>query len=70
VDPFLFRVIRVHDWPTYDRWVWLDGYELDEHGEAMKRRTIWVQIAGVRRVSLRLRQPGRQGVRGAGGNRR
>jgi hypothetical protein len=66
VDPFLFRVIRVHDWPTYDHWIWLDGYVLDEHGEATKRRTIFVQVAGVQRVRLELQRR----VRGAAGNRR
>jgi hypothetical protein len=25
-QPLLFRVIRVHDWMTYDGWAWLDGY--------------------------------------------
>jgi hypothetical protein len=23
-SPLLFRVIRVHDWATYDGWCWLD----------------------------------------------
>jgi len=42
-----FRVIRVHDWTTYRSWVWLDGYVLDRHGEAVDRRTIYVQPAGL-----------------------
>jgi hypothetical protein len=46
----LFRVIRVHDWPTYDGWVWLDGYELDLEGNAVDRRSIFVQVAGLRQV--------------------
>lgn len=50
VEPMLFRVIRVHDWPTYDGWVWLDGYELNAAGEAVERRSIFVQIAGLRQV--------------------
>ncbi len=33
-EPLYFRVIRVHDWPTYDGWVWLDGYELNAGGDA------------------------------------
>lgn len=49
-DPILFRVIRVHDWPTYDGWVWLDGYELNGSGEAVERRSIFVKISGLRTV--------------------
>jgi hypothetical protein len=49
-DPMLFRVIRVHDWPTYDGWVWLDGYELNAAGDAIERRSIFVQLSGVRQV--------------------
>jgi hypothetical protein len=48
----LFRVIRVHDWPTYDGWVWLDGYELNSVGEAIERRSIFVQIDGLQRAQL------------------
>jgi hypothetical protein len=47
VDPFFFRVIRVLDWPTYDRWVWLDGYQLNDRGDAVARRSIFVQPAGL-----------------------
>lgn len=50
VQPLLFRVIRVHDWPTYDGWVWLDGYELNNTGEAVDRRSIFVQINGLRQI--------------------
>jgi hypothetical protein len=46
--PILFRVIRVHDWTTYDGWVWLDGYQLNIAGDAVERRTVFVQIAGLR----------------------
>lgn len=49
-EPLLFRVIRVHDWPTYDGWVWLDGYELNQAGDAVDRRSIFVQISGLRQV--------------------
>jgi hypothetical protein len=44
---FLFRVIRVHDWSTYERWAWLDGYQLNEAGDAVERRSIYVQPAGL-----------------------
>jgi len=45
--PLLFRVIRVHDWSTYDGWAWLDGYELNAVGEAVDRRSIFVQVGGL-----------------------
>ena len=48
--PITFRVIRVHDWPTYDGWVWLDGYELNATGDAVNRRSIFVQAAGLRHL--------------------
>jgi hypothetical protein len=51
VEPMLFRVIRVHDWPTYDGWVWLDGYELNASGDAVERRSIFVQVNGLRQVT-------------------
>ncbi|WP_430786943.1 hypothetical protein [Actinoplanes sp. G11-F43] len=47
-NPMLFRVIRVHDWPTYVGWVWLDGYEINSVGEAVERRSVFVQIDGLR----------------------
>ncbi|WP_320068392.1 hypothetical protein [Micromonospora sp. RTGN7] len=50
LKPIMFRVIRVHDWPTYDGWVWLDGYELDATGDAVNRRSIFVQAAGLRQL--------------------
>lgn len=53
-EPLLFRVIRVHDWPTYDGWAWLDGYQLNSAGDAVERRSIFVQVKGL--------QPGHVGV--------
>lgn len=55
VRPIWFRVIRVLDWPTYDGWIWLDGYRLDAKGDAVARRSIFVQPAGLvihRRAAL------------------
>jgi hypothetical protein len=46
----VFRVIRVHDWPTYEGWIWLDGYELNSAGDAVERRSIFVQVGGLRQV--------------------
>jgi hypothetical protein len=45
--PMLFRVIRVHDWKTYDGWAWLDGYQLNAAGDAVERRSIFVQLNGL-----------------------
>ena len=47
IQPILFRVIRVHDWQTYDGWAWLDGYQLNASGDAVARRSIFVQLAGL-----------------------
>ncbi|MEH1098202.1 hypothetical protein [Micromonospora sp. CPCC 205561] len=47
INPIFFRVIRVLDWVTYDGWIWLDGYQLDARGDAVARRSIFVQSAGL-----------------------
>ena len=46
-QPLLFRVIRVHEWSTYDGWAWLDGYQLNSAGDAVERRSIFVQLKGL-----------------------
>ena len=46
-EPMLFRVIRVHDWSTYDGCAWLDGYELDATGDTVARRSIFVRLHGL-----------------------
>ncbi|GLY23046.1 hypothetical protein [Micromonospora sp. NBRC 101691] len=48
VTPIMFRVIRVLDRVTFDGWIWLDGYQLDRKGDAVARRSIFVQPAGLR----------------------
>ncbi|SCG47283.1 hypothetical protein [Micromonospora coxensis] len=50
VRPIRFRVIRVLDLPTYAGWVWLDGYQLDDRDQAVARRSIYVQRAGLRKA--------------------
>jgi hypothetical protein len=50
VEPMMFRVIRIHDWQTIDGWAWLDGYQLDSAGDAVERRSIFVQIGGLQRA--------------------
>ncbi|MFC8849366.1 MULTISPECIES: hypothetical protein [unclassified Micromonospora] len=67
VRPIFFRVIRVHeDWHTYHGWLWLDGYEVDARGDAVAHRSIYVQPAGLRRLTAVPRpaaeRPGRQAV--------
>ncbi|MEU8373915.1 hypothetical protein AB0C22_12425 [Micromonospora sp. NPDC048894] len=47
VAPITCRVIRVLDWITYDGWCWLDVYQLDAKGDAVARRSIFVQPAGL-----------------------
>lgn len=68
-SPMLFRVIRVHDWPTYDGWAWLDGYQLNASGDAVDRRSIFVQVGGLRpapipinRRKMRQSAPGRRDI--------
>ena len=58
-QPLMFRVIRVHEWSTYDGWAWLDGYQLNSAGDAVERRSIFVQLKGLQRGSavLGLRAP-------------
>ena len=50
--PMLFRVIRVHDWSTYNGWAWLDGYELNSAGDAVERRSIFVQLEGLQSAQV------------------
>jgi len=61
-DPMMFRVIRVHDWQTIDGWAWLDGYQLDATGDAVERRSIFVQVNG-----LQAAQAAMSGARPAAG---
>lgn len=44
------RVVRVDQKPTYDGWVWLTVYVLGPDGDAVARRNIYVQVAGLRPV--------------------
>ncbi|SCF42883.1 hypothetical protein GA0070216_115143 [Micromonospora matsumotoense] len=49
IKPIWCRVIRVLDWITYDGWCWLDVYQLDAKGDAVVRRSIFVQPAKLQR---------------------
>ncbi len=46
-----FRVVSVCDRPTYHGWIWLTGYVINRRGTATAKREIYVQLAGLRRVS-------------------
>jgi hypothetical protein len=46
----VFRVISVSRQPTYVGWTWLTGYVLDEAGNAIERREIFVRTDGLRSV--------------------
>ncbi|MER7166460.1 hypothetical protein ABT336_10405 [Micromonospora sp. NPDC000207] len=53
--PIRFRLIRVLDLPTYPGWSWLDGYQVNERGEAVARRELLVRLAGLRKLPTRSR---------------
>jgi hypothetical protein len=44
----LMRVTSVNKKPTYQGWVWLTGYVLNDAGEATAKREVFVQMAGLR----------------------
>ncbi|MBE1485866.1 hypothetical protein [Plantactinospora soyae] len=44
------RVQSVDRRPTYYGWCWITGYVLDQYGDAVDRREVYVQIAGLRRL--------------------
>ncbi len=46
-EPFLFRVIRPLPWSTYQGWLWMEGYQLNAAGDAVMRRSIFVQLSGL-----------------------
>jgi len=50
---FAFRVVVVDGRPTYDGWVWLEGFQLDRRGRPVQRRKIFVREAGLRPPRLR-----------------
>jgi hypothetical protein len=48
-----FQVTRVDRRPTYDGWVWLDGYVLNNRGRPVQRRRVFVRQSG---LALRRRE--------------
>ncbi|TDC28865.1 hypothetical protein [Micromonospora sp. KC213] len=52
VEPIRVRVVRrLDDWHTYEGWKWVDAYELNTAGDAVRRRTLYVRLAGVQWVN-------------------
>ncbi|MEV4758596.1 hypothetical protein AB0J86_26315 [Micromonospora sp. NPDC049559] len=49
----VLRIVRVPDWETYHGWCWLTGYVLDRRGDAVERRDVFVQPAGLRLAGKR-----------------
>jgi hypothetical protein len=45
------RVTSVSEQPTYYGWAWITGYVLNRSGQATERREVYVQLAGLRRLS-------------------
>ncbi|WP_247684195.1 hypothetical protein [Micromonospora sp. D93] len=49
LTPFRIRLIKVlTDRITYDGWVWLEAYQLDDRDEAVARRELFVRKEGLR----------------------
>ncbi|WFF06633.1 hypothetical protein O7622_26940 [Micromonospora sp. WMMD1076] len=49
VRPIIVRVIReIADRHSYDGWTWIEAYELSARGEAVAKRELFVQPAGLR----------------------
>ncbi|GIJ20244.1 hypothetical protein Vlu01_08680 [Micromonospora lutea] len=48
--PIRFRVIRELDLSTYDGWIWLEGYQIDDRGDAIARRAVFVWLQGLRKL--------------------
>ncbi|MET8201547.1 hypothetical protein [Micromonospora taraxaci] len=42
------RLVSVDPRPTYEGWVWLTGYVLNDKGLAVDKREVFVQQAGLR----------------------
>ncbi|MFD0822861.1 hypothetical protein ACFQ0D_32085, partial [Micromonospora zhanjiangensis] len=67
----LFRLTSVSHKSGCHGWVWLTGYELGPTGEALARREVFVQLAGLQpaRLPVSNARPGRAGeqARGAHG---
>ncbi|GHJ14064.1 hypothetical protein TPA0908_20590 [Micromonospora sp. AKA38] len=57
VQPIVFRLIKIRtDLQTYDGWTWLDGYQLNQKGEAEARRELFVLKAGIRLLNAPIKE--------------
>jgi len=58
----IMRILSVSTKPTYHGWAWITGYVLDQRGDAVERREIFVQPSrvGRQRQAVRQRRPARQ----------
>ncbi len=51
--PIMFRIIRPDSQPSgIEGWLWLDGYQLDDDGDAVERRSVFVARNGIRYVQI------------------
>ena len=48
-QPIRLRVIEVEQRTTYPGWAWLHGYQLNDVDEAVERRSVFVELAGLYR---------------------
>ncbi|MFC0099658.1 hypothetical protein ACFFKH_19325 [Micromonospora marina] len=52
--PITVRVIReIEDRHTYDGWTWIEAYELNAKGDAVSKRELFVQPAGLQWLDVR-----------------
>ena len=47
ITPFLFTVSRQWDWDAYSGWTWIEGYQLDNAGNAILKRSLFVIVEGL-----------------------
>ena len=47
IAPFMFRVSRQWNWDAYSGWTWIDGYQLDNNGKAIVKRSLFVFVEGL-----------------------
>jgi hypothetical protein len=48
-EPIRMRVIEVDQRTSCPGWAWLRGLQLDEAGDVIERRSVFVQLAGLYR---------------------
>jgi hypothetical protein len=48
-EPIKMRVITVDQRTSRPGWGWVHGYQLDDNGDVIEPRTVFVQLAGLYR---------------------